>query len=266
MRFLFVVGVVAMMATMAIAAHWNTRASGSTKGTEMCEREEKGGAWTDRDAPTRCGTCESRCYFTTFNATVIANGPPSGLCNVTGDNCNIQIYLASRPCCACSGGTQISTTTQFSLNEENELEEIEIISTDSRCEIDYMLVLVNGVWTLPYEPSCDLDVTPRFTQTVVKDDTTTNTIRDCPAINNAGSRLAQVYNTGYHNGNYPDPCFSAKHWRETFVSQELGSVESSFKMWHPTTNAVWFDVTLTDGQQPHFINCKDLPDVAAPLL
>jgi len=265
MRFLIVVGIVVAMATLSIASHWNTRESGSLR-TEMCEREPKEGKWTDRDAPTRCGTCNSRCYYTTFNATVISNGPPSGLCNETGDNCNIQIYIATRPCCACSGGTEIVTTTEYSFNEmTEEIEEIEIISTDSRCEVDYMLVLINGVWTLPLEPSCNLDVSPRFTQTVVKGDVTTNLIRDCPTINNAGSRLSQVYNAGYHNGNYPDPCFTAKHWRGTVASQELGSVENNFKMWHPTTNGVWFDLQLESGQEPHFINCKDVPDVPVTL-
>lgn len=262
MRALCVVLLVVAFAALVTATHWNTRARGSIEGTEMCEREEKDGKWTDRDAPTRCGTCNSRCYTTSFNSTVVANGPPSGLCNETGDNCNIKIYIRTRPCCACDGGTEIVTTTEYSQpTPEDDINEIEIISTDSRCEVSEMIVLINGVWTLPYEPNCDPYADPRFVQTVVGGDATFSTLRDCPNINNAGSRLTQAYDNSYHNGNYPDPCFAAKHWRETFTSQELGVIASEFKMWHPNTNAVWFETTLTKEQTPYPINCNQVPDV-----
>lgn len=259
MRSLLLVAV-AVCALIALgAAHnkekaWIRRANGSMRVNHTVEIEDGSNSWIRRDGITRCGTCNSRCYTTEFNLTAETSGAPAGLCSTLGDNCRITIYVKTAPCSACAGGTQETTVI-----EQNDGTTFTLTSTESRCEVSRMLVLVNGYRTLPLENTCDPEAAPLFQQQWVDGDATSNNIKDCAAHAQAGSRLTQAYKGAYRNGRYPDPCFADEHLVDTLVTQQQGVLTTNFRMWRPNSNAIWFDGVLEHHQSLHQISCHKMP-------
>lgn len=210
----------------ALAGHktWEDRTSVSERG-RLCTGGRGAGSWVSREGYTRCATCNSRCYMTTFTATAETSGAPAGLCDTQGDECEITIYFETAPCCTCPLGHGENCVL-----EETDDDKLEILATESRCEVTQMRVLVNGEWTLPLENSCNDSTTALFEQEWVSDDCTVNTLRDCVDQTLSGSKLTQAYSKDYRNGRYPDPCFADSHWVESFTSEEKGLIGSRFQM------------------------------------
>ena len=239
----------------ALAGHktWENRDSVSERG-RLCKGDMGDGSWVSRDGYTRCGTCNSRCYITTFTATAETSGGPAGLCDTQGDECEITIYFETAPCCACPLGH-----AENCVLEETDDEKLEIRGTESRCEVPKMRVLVDGCWALPLENGCNTSTSALFQQEWVSDDCTVNSLSDCVDQGNAGARLTQAYNKDYRNGRYPDPCFADSHLVESFTSEEKGLIGSRFQMWRPNSNAVWFDTVITRDMAPKQTRCSHLP-------
>ncbi len=241
---------------VALAAHssWDDRFNTGRFG-RLCKGGKGEGSWVEREAYRRCATCHSRCYSTKFNATAESSGGPSGLCDKYGDECIVELFIKTAPCCQCfAGHGEVETF------EDEMFETLEVKDTFSRCEVTFFGVLINGFDTLPLDSSCNVTAEPLFTQQWVLNDCTVNKIFDCfDGSWKSGSLLRQAYNKEYRNGRYPDPCFADRHWVDSFASEEKGVVTSEFVMFRPDTTTKWFDRSLTRDDAPVQINCKNVP-------
>lgn len=251
---LVLLGLFVAFASAALGS-WNDRTNTARKG-RLCKNGRGKGSWNDREAYERCTTCHSRCYYTKFNTTAVSNGYPIGLCDTTGDECMVEIFLKTEPCCECGEGHGEVDTL-----EETDVEELEVSETYSSCEVVFMGTAINGWWTLPLDDDCNVTANPLFTQVWVLDDCTVNKVFDCPdGSYQSGAILRQAYDKNYRNGRYPDPCFADRHWTDSFASTEKGVVTSAFEMFRPNTNTMWFDQPLTRKEAPVQISCNRIPD------
>lgn len=261
-RVIFAAALFALVAS-ALAGHktWDDRTIAARR-TRLCEGERGDGSWLERSLYERCETCASRCYATTFNATAETNGSPLGMCDQIGEVCSITVYLITAPCCFCKDGHSENDILEEQLLHDGTEERNELHLTESRCEVPFMGVLVNGFWMLPLETDCNISANAGFDQEWAKGDCTVNTVSDCVGdLPKAGAQLTQAYSKEYKNGRYPDPCFADKHWVASYMSETKGLVSSSFQMWRPNSNAVWFDQALTRDNAPREIPCSRIPSV-----
>lgn len=249
--------VLGMLVALAAAGHasWNDRANTARKG-RMCKDGSGKDSWNQRYAYERCTTCHSRCYYTKFNTTAVSNGAPYGLCNSIGDECTVELYIKTEPCCECGQGHgQVDTL------EETDLESLEVLDTFSSCEVVFMGTMINGYWTMPLDASCNITKNPLFTQQWVRNDCTVNKIFDCDdGSYQSGAVLRQAYKNNYRNGRYPDPCFADKYWVDSYASAEKGVITSAFEMFRPNSNTMWFDQPLTRKDAPTQIPCGRIPE------
>lgn len=261
-RVIFAVALVALASSALAADTWDDRTIAARR-TRLCAGETGRASWLDRSLYERCDTCSSRCYATTFNATAETNGAPVGLCDQSGEVCSITVLLITAPCCFCKEGHEENDVLQEQLLHDGTEERAELHLTQSRCEVPFMGVLVNGFWTLPLENNCNTSLNAGFEQEWAKDDCTVNQVSDCVIDGPlAGARLFQAYSKNYKNGRYPDPCFADKHWVDSYMSETKGLVSSLFRMWRPNSNALWFDQALTRHTAPREIPCSSIPNVA----
>jgi len=238
----------------SVSKKWQQRQT-DAQHTRRCVDPDDDPKWLDRPGYVRCATCESRCYHSRFNATASTSGAPALLCDTAGDECQIDVWMMTAPCCRCEGTTEITDALQ-----EDGDDTFQMDITSSRCEVEQIRVLVNGYWVLPLDGACDPYAEPLFSQTSLMDDNTQNIINDCFGGGFSGSAISQVYNQAFDSGRYPHPCFQAKHWRTSFVSAEEGLLTSTFNMWRPGNDSFWFQHDFAKTEALSEVPCNKMPE------
>jgi len=248
-----VVLIVALLCGLALANSykgWLPRESVSSL-TKICGGDTNQKSYLSRQGVTGDERCAQRCYATEFVAAAETNGSPSGLCNNIGEECTISVFLKTSPCCTCPEGKQV---TRVSIDEDSE--EFDLVATESYCDIEQLLVLVNGLWTLPCDADCNITAPPGLEQVSLRHDSTVTDVTDC-SDSSSGSDLHLVFNHYYNQPVFPDPAFLGNHWRSSFDSEQSGLISSEFTLYRPNSASVWFNQQLTVILTP--IDCATIP-------